>query len=190
MAFVYSTNTVDTSDTYSKYGNVPLAISIFRDKITERTETKVSFKFGVRFTYAVNSTTRWMSNSIASWYDGKKLYANVSFGNDAGKFYGKSSCYSHYDNRDSEYGPYKTESTCYNYSNSSIEADTRTVTIEIGVGWNAWNPANKGTLKFTMPIDEWHGNASKPTIEITDKADYTVKISGKSGQWWGWWRIV
>lgn len=178
MAYVYS-----ASQTNSSYGNVKMSISLLRGDCT-RTETSVSFKFGVRFIVTEwNSTAYGTWNSVAAWYKGEQRFANANCTNGDGKSVAQATIpyYAYYTDYKTPRN-YKSEYLCYSYSNSNITANTTSVDIEIGAGWADWAGTQKGTLKFSMSIPKYIGNGSTPTVTVTDKGNNTCTISGTLGK--------
>jgi hypothetical protein len=183
MAYTWSTTQTIPEN---KYGNVSMKVNIFRGEITGRTETTVSFKFGVTF----KPVGAWTSNSIAAYYftheDGtepKYAFANPGVsGHDNSKYRAEAGTnyYAHYDDRDSLHKR-TSESLCFSFYVGDLKATTDYVNITIGVGWNDWAGTRKGNLTFKMPIDEYHGPVGKGTVSITDNYNNTFSITGKKG---------
>lgn len=176
MAYVYST--VKSFGSSNAYGNVAMDVNIFRGDVT-RTETTVSFTFGVSFKPTGYNT----SNSIAAWYGGtqKFAYSNSGYEYEDAPVIANSGTtyYAYYVNRDLTRA-YTTQNLCFSFSKSSISATTKSVDVSIGVGWKDWAGTNKGTLKFAIDIPEYHGagSATKPTIKSTGNNEFT--ISGRT----------
>ena len=181
MAVWSTTKTIDEN----VYGNVGMKINIYRGECT-RTENAVSFKFGVIF----KPDGKWTSNSIAAYYftheDGTKpkyAFANPGVSGQSNSNYralADTSYYAHFDDRESLHKR-TTESLCFSFYVSNLEATTKSVNVTIGVGWNDWAGTRKGNLTFAMPIDEYHGPIGKGTVTITDNGDNTFDVEGTKG---------
>jgi hypothetical protein len=174
MAYVYS-----TAQSNSSYGNRGMTVNIYRGTCT-RTQTSVSFSFGVSFAPDGESYS-WSSNSVAAWYGGKQRFANVTRGsNDKSSVYGKNTYHAYYTDR-SKSGNYKSEYLCFSYSNTAISATTTSVSITVGLGWADWAGTQKGTLTFSLSIPEWHETAVKGSTTITDHYNNTFTLSASKG---------
>lgn len=170
MAYIYS-----TAQTTSSYGNINMKINIYRDDCT-RTETSVSFKFGVCFTPADKYI--YTQNSVAAWYNDEQRFATASSG-DIKTSYGTTyhACYT--DRKTSR--SRTSEYLCYTYTNESISATTKEVSVKVGVGWANWAGTKKGTLTFKLTIPEYHGDVSAGTVTITDNGNNSFKINATPG---------
>jgi hypothetical protein len=153
--------TWSASQDNSSYGNVKMRIWVGRGSCT-RTATSVSFDFGVCFRPLSANTT----NSIVAWYGGTKrfAYANPGYAYDKCTTKAKKGTdyYAHYSDRNSLKAR-TSESLCFSYSNSSINANTTSVDITIGVGWADWGGTNKGNLTFSLSIPKYVGAGTKPS---------------------------
>lgn len=182
MAFVYSTTQKITD---SSYGNIDMAVNIFRGECS-RTETGVTFEFGVSFTpcgKTVNEggTGTWTSNSVAAWYEGVQKFAQMSHGDDT---HTVSGTYYYATDMTYEWGKQQQntkEVTCYSFTANNITAATASVDVTIGVGWGDYRGNNKGNLTFSLTIPEFHGDVGTPTVTITDNKNNTFTISGTDG---------
>lgn len=182
MAFVYSTTQEITN---SSYGNIDMAVNIFRGECT-RTETGVTFNFGVSFTPCGKTTNEggsgtWTSNSVAAWYGGVQKFAQMAHGEGTHTVFGT---YYYATDMTYEWGKNQqntTEVTCYTFTASNIAATTTSVNVTVGVGWADFAGTNKGNLTFSLTIPEFHGNVGTPTVTITDNGDNTFTVSGTNG---------
>ncbi len=182
MAFVYSTTQKITS---SSYGNIDMAVNIFRGECN-RTETGVTFEFGVSFTpcgktVSEGGTGTWTSNSVAAWYGGVQKFAQMSHGDDT---HTVSGTYYYATDMTYEWGKQQQntkEVTCYSFTANNITAATASVNVTIGVGWADYRGNNKGNLTFSLTIPEFHGDVGTPVVTITDNKNNTFTISGTDG---------
>ena len=180
MAYTYSTK--QSFGSSNSYGNVAMDVNIYRGDVT-RTETGVSFKFGVCFTPTQYNTT----NSVAAWYNGVQRFAYANSGyeyDDAPVRANKNTTYhAKLTNRNST-AANTSEYLCFEYSSSSISASTTSVKVSVGVGWKNWAGDNKGTLTFSVAIPEYYESGSAPTIKINDNGNngfYFWGVLGTNG---------
>lgn len=184
MAYQYSTAIEAGKGTaYPSYGNASIFVNIYRGECT-RTETSVSFSFGVSFMDDVNST--W--HSLAAYYPaggGTRRYARVS-GQSAEAYVVKNRIYhaspdlSYYWNCPEKHNT--TETLVYTYTNNNISATTAKVSVTIGVGWADYIADEKGSLTFSLPIPEFYGGLKdKGSIEIKDNFNNSFTIKATKG---------
>jgi hypothetical protein len=163
--------------------DVPIDVWIYRGDCN-RTATSVSFSFGVRFKPETNTT-----QSIAAWYGDTKKYAyhnkagtNYNGTTDSNKAKKGTYYYAHYNHNDS--GNYKirtSESLCFSYTNNSINANTTSVSVTVGLGWNAHNPTQVGTQTFSIAIPKYIGPPIVGKTEIIDNYNNTFYIKATAG---------
>lgn len=165
-----------TEQNNSSYGNVAMAICIYRGDCT-RTATKVSFNFGVRF----RPTAQWTTNSIAAHYNNKKLFANLTLDKNHKSTASVGVNYHAYYTSNSTPVNYTSEYLGFSYENSSIDANTTSVDVTVGVGWNDWAGTQKGTLTFSIPIDVYRSKPGVPNVTITDNGNNTFTVSATKG---------
>lgn len=165
-----------TEQNNSSYGNVAMAICVYRGDCT-RTATKVSFNFGVRF----RPTAQWTTNSIAAHYNNKKLFANLTLDKDHKSTASVGVNYHAYYTSNSTPVNYTSEYLGFSYENSNIDANTTSVDVTVGVGWNDWAGTQKGTLTFSIPIDIYRSKPGTPSVSITDNGNNTFTVSATKG---------
>lgn len=166
----------------SAYGNINMRVWVGRGACS-RTATSVSFSFGVCF----RPLESWTSNSIAAWYGGVQKFAFANPGksgvsNTSYRALKDTDYYAQFSDRNTlQKGT--SEVLCYSYSNTSIDKDTDSVEISVGVGWNNWSGSEQGTMTFSIPIDTFPvSNGTAPNLEIIDNGDNTATIKGKLGE--------
>ena len=172
MGYVYSSEKL--AGTVNSYSDTRMRVCIYRGTIT-RTQTSVSFNFGVRF--IIDGDNYRTTNSVASTYNSIKKYASKSGGSTQIQRY----TYYYAGTGTSDGYQNTTETLVYSYSNSEINKDTTSVNVSISAGWSDHAGTPEHSFTFSLPIDKYVSNPTAPTVTITNNGNNTFKFTVTPG---------
>lgn len=133
-----------------------------------RSGNTVSFSYGVRF----QKVSSWTSNGVAAFPGGTRYWAKSGQTQMGSGWHYASSTSS---------GTYKTESIPMSYSTTVSGGGAGTITMKVGVGWDAWTPNNAWTYTFYVDYPAatyWNDiNAWNPDRSSQNGATFDLYVS-------------